>query len=550
MPIWGPIVLAVCGCLYVGCDSHVSRSNANLAERSAIDDAPPRKRNAETVGRPRLPQRRGVRESISARAGVTATRRNMLSHAAATERMLAIVQEYCDDVPTLVVWLLDVSPSAMAWASDVRSDICQFYQPTGSRVTAKQLAQLETGVWTFGSSVEQLILRSNKPDDIVQAIANVSVDSSGREVTFEAVDQVLQEYLSVRLHEQREVVVVIVTDEAGDDWQRVDQLVDVPRKYAVPVYVIGVPAPFGRLAAIDDRVELKALSEIDAGSQPSKDVDWLPILQGSESRELERIDLAFEEDGFHVTWDLIDSGFGPYGLERLCRASGGGYLAVRATALTGSTLSDRRVTWPPADLVSFDPDVMYRYLPEPMNADQYQKAVADNRALQALRQAAQLPRTDVLQNPQLIFVKRSEADLKNQLDKAQQAAARVAPDVDQMYELLREGVVEADQLRSRRWQAGFLLAFGRVSATKARIDGYNSMLALLKRGKSFERDDSTRWVLEKDPSTEVGSALQKLIARADIALRRVVDEHAGTPWAHLAALELTEPMGWKWTERP
>ena len=43
--------------------------------------------------------------------------------------------------------------------------------------------------------------------------------------------------------------------------------------------------------------------------------------------------------------------------------------------------------------------------------------------------------------------------------------------------------------------------------------------------------------------------LQNLIERATTHLQRVVDEHAGTPWAKLAAYDLETPMGWQWTEQ-
>jgi hypothetical protein len=50
-------------------------------------------------------------------------------------------------------------------------------------------------------------------------------------------------------------------------------------------------------------------------------------------------------------------------------------------------------------------------------------------------------------------------------------------------------------LTGKRWQAGYDLAFGRATAMKARVDGNNAMLAALKRGKNFELDTSTFWVL-------------------------------------------------------
>src|SRR5262249_30753038 len=52
-----------------------------------------------------------------------------------------------------------------------------------------------------------------------------------------------------RKNGQRRVMIVVFTDEAGNDFARVDEAVDVCRKYAMPVYVVGRPAPFGRETA-------------------------------------------------------------------------------------------------------------------------------------------------------------------------------------------------------------------------------------------------------------------------------------------------------------
>ncbi len=91
---------------------------------------------------------------------------------------------------------------------------------------------------------------------------------------------------------------------------------------------------------------------------------------------------------------------------------------------------------------------------------------------------------------------------------------------------------------------------GRATAAKARIDGYNSMLAALKRGRPFARPDSRFWVLQCAATTNESSALQNLVSRARSHLQRVVDEHPQTPWAKIAQYELETPMGWQWTEEP
>ena len=228
-----------------------------------------------------------------------------------------------------MVWLIDISPSAMQWGSEIHSDIRQFYAAVAPKLLAQQADRLESAVLTVSQDVNFVVRRSSDPDDVLRAIDGLRREESGREVTFEAIRQALQEYLPVRVEQRREVLFVIVTDEAGDDWQAVDQLIGPPRKYALPVYVIGVPAPFGRTAALDADVESGEPGGRAGGElrEPLAVGAWQPILQGPESRSLERIHLKFER--FDEEMELLDSGFGPFALERLCRESGGALLAVR-----------------------------------------------------------------------------------------------------------------------------------------------------------------------------------------------------------------------------
>jgi len=45
---------------------------------------------------------------------------------------------------------------------------------------------------------------------------------------------------------KRNVKIIVVTDEAGDDVQRIGEAIRVCNAVQIPIYVIGVPAPFGR----------------------------------------------------------------------------------------------------------------------------------------------------------------------------------------------------------------------------------------------------------------------------------------------------------------
>ena len=115
--------------------------------------------------------------------------------------------------------------------------------------------------------------------------------------------------------------------------------------------------------------------------------------------------------------------------------------------------------------------------------------------------------------------------------------------------LLKNGESDRAGLTRPRWQAGYDLAMGRALAARARVEGYNAMLAALKRGRKFESPTSSRWVLIPDDNIQAGSSYQRLVDNARTYLERVTTEHAGTPWARIAEKELETKLGWKWTEQ-
>ena len=86
---------------------------------------------------------------------------------------------------------------------------------------------------------------------------------------------------------------------------------------------------------------------------------------------------------------------------------------------------------------------------------------------------------------------------------------------------------------------------GLTLAAKARLDGYNTTLAVLKQGKNFANADSTKWVLEPADELAVASTIDKMAKQSRKYLERVVKEHQGTPWAVIAERELEHPAGWK-----
>ena len=447
--------------------------------------------------------------------------RDGLAAQGAAEMAWRAIEEARGYGDSLVVWMFDGSPSAQPLVGDVSEYVANRYErdkPKGD------LNVLKTSV---GQYTDQITWHVEEPtEDAAKAAAAIrSVTSSGgeQEATFATVDECLSRYKSMRLKLGLKTFFVLVTDETGDDWEQVDDLVGKLSRYQIPVYVIGVPAPFGHRYFGEDRERQ----------------------YGPESRGFEAIKVA--NWGGDVAMDVVDSGFGPFGLEWLCRSSGGVYLAVRPE--TARFVGAVGGSWPSGTSKRFTKEVMERYAPDYIAADKYQALIDGNDAIASLARAAQVGHQEMMSYPQLQFQSNNEVALARALTEAQKSAARLGPQVNRMYDTLKEGQRARDEVQSPRWQAAYDLAFGRAAAAKVRVDGYNSMLAALKRGKTFENPGSTMWVLEADDSISIATSLQNISDRAREHLQRVIDDHPNTPWSMMAARELETPIGWKWTEK-
>lgn len=468
----------------------------------------------------------------------------------AVKKVAAAIHASLELGPTLVVWIVDRTPSAQKIVMQATPAIADFYESTELREAARGEGDpLLTAVVAFDETAE-FVLDPPTADfqKIEAALDTIRPSAGGRELPFTAVKQALDKYLSLRTDQRREVLLVVLTDEAGDDPQLVDELVETTRRNALPVYVIGSPAPWGQVNPF--------AADPKAGDKTKAD-DSSPKY-GPESLFSERVDVQgwmatySYSVGFQArpNFELIDSGFGPFALERLCRESRGQLFAIRDEASGGR--SSYRATgsqyWPTGEEMRFDPGVLAKYAPDCVSETQYKQLLSENRARQALHETAKLPRLKVDDTPQSRFARKNEAQMARSLTQAQQFAAKYSPSVDRLYAAISAGESDRDRLAGARWQAQFDLAAGQILAVKARLDGYNSMIAALKRGKTFQNEASKEWVLEPADTFETESTIRKLAERAKVYLDRVVKEHPGTPWARIAEEELKNPLGWTWKE--
>ena len=472
--------------------------------------------------------------------------------AGAVDRLTFEILQSLEERPTLVVWLFDQSGSLHRQRAEIRERFDNIYaelgivEKSGGKVFKRNNNDIPllTSIIGFGQEVK---LYTEKPvyalDEIKSIVDSIPVDTSGVEKAFTAVELAADQYTTLRKSRggngpQRNVLLVVVTDERGDDVDRLEPAIESCRRWGMPVYVIGVPAPFGR--------EHSFVKYVDPDPNYDQTARWAQVDQGPETIMSERVQIGFSAN--FQDEPVIDSGFGPYGLTRLCYETGGIYFTVHPNRNVNREVRRSEIDPFAANLqYFFDPAVMATYRPDYIAPAEYQKKVKQSPLRMALVNAAMLV-APTLDRPQTRFVRRDEPSLVGDLTKAQQDAAKLEPSLVRLAAILEPGMAGRAAESTPRWKAGFDLALGRVLAQKVRTETYNAMLAKLKRGMLFETPKNNTWVIVPADEISVGSKWEREAELANELLTSVKKEHAGTPWALLASEELKTPIGWKWKE--
>lgn len=459
--------------------------------------------------------------------------------AGAVDHLTAEISASLAQRPTVVCWVFDQSVSLSAQRQQIADRLDRVFDELGANRSSARRPDLTNMVVAFGESVS---LVTPKPTDeveaVVKAIESIPVDPSGSENTFTAIRRTAEAARIFRTSApKKNVMIVVFTDEVGNDQDKADDTTKYCVTLGIPVYVVGVPAPFG-LAEV-------RMKYVEFDPKYEQEEQWVVIEQGPETLypEVVRVRSGRYAD------EAIDSGFGPFSLSKICADTGGIYFRVHANSGARGRVTNEQVAPMASQLrYFFDPDVMRAYQPDYVSQAKLKQELADNRAKQVLVEAARKTVVEPMESPEMTFPKKDEGSFKNVLGEAQKTAARIQPKIDALYELLKGGLSDRERIREKRWQAGYDLALGRVLAVKVRTDAYNLMLAQASLGMNFKNPKSDTWKLVPSDTVKVGSATEKQAKQANELLMRVVNDHPGTPWALIAAEELRTPLGYEWTE--
>jgi hypothetical protein len=505
------------------------------AERVVIDDEPPPREDLHAP--PQHLDREARKTDRGLRNGGERRLQPRMAESASTQQaldgVLGEIGARASKQDLLVVWMFDASVSLRDDRPQIAARLAGFFRQQDA-LPEKEKHLVMSAAVAFGSMAVELEPPTRVGKKIVDAVGRVPDDTTGMERTFAAVKWVAQRYPKHR----GQMMIVVWTDEAGDDLQELEAAIQVCNKRKVLVSVVGPSAVLGRIYGRQSWPN-------PAGGRPL----GLQVTRGPDSPAPERLLLPYWFETRFPSWgewgegsidqfpawyggpqlEFLLSGLGPYGLVRLVTATGGTY-----------TLLDRA-----ADRSPFRLEVMRPYLPSCQSAKEYADEVRHYPLRQAIVNAADATLGE--RNwppPRLEFTAPQPAALRDMFVSAQAQARRAVQVISRALSFFgRDGMEKLyAQEKSPRWQAWYDLTRGRLLASLVRYGQYELLCAGFQQQGSL-RSTTNHVLLVPAAAFRGDASVQATAAEAERLLRRCLGKNPNTPWAYLAQRELDYPPG-------
>ncbi|MFN7805323.1 MAG: vWA domain-containing protein [Planctomycetaceae bacterium] len=447
----------------------------------------------------------------------------------------------------LVVWLFDESESMRDDQKDLQGRIQRVYEELKLFKEDVPEDVMLSAVVSFGKDLHFQTPRKKPTSDvptILKAIDAIPVDKTGRENTCGALESVLDEYRGYTGAGRRRVVIVLISDESGDDGERVEEV----RKKAVgsrtPIYILGRESVFGYL-----------YGHVRWVHPQTNQTHYLPIRRGPETPYAEQLPF----DGLRRRLDGTMSGFGPYEQVRLARDTGGIFFLLPNEEQNLNDFEARK--YAALDLKEYLPDLESRrtYAAE-RDKSPFRKAVWE--VISLLN-----PFDDKNREMEIPIDAWYPRDPGQAASAVQPTLARCRQTFLKLTEAERRlQAVRAlrDREPSRRWRANYDLILGQLMAYRVRLFQFG--LALEQFSKTlptqFQNAQSNEWgaalgageMLRPDAAQlkQGGVTLEDLERARHSALEQfllVQKEHPNTPWAQRAQWEAGRGYGMRFVER-
>ena len=453
----------------------------------------------------------------------------------AVDRITLEIVSRLKEGKVLVVWLMDASGSLRSRREQVIQRFDRVYTEL-DELAEDHAKSLLTGVVAFGETSK---LMTDEPTadrrKIMQSVRDIPPDESGVENVFSAIKKSAFEFRKYHV-KGYQVLLVVLTDESGNDFSLLDSAIKEVKRTKATVFVMGPVSPFGR-----NQMNVKWTDE------KTKEVLYLPVERGPESLMIENVNVP--------RWDpevknaLFSSGFGPYALARLTRESNGIYFMYNDGNIPGPR---------------FEVTDMLDHTPDYVSVAKYNTLINKNPIRKAVLRVAKASSTAGIQPKTKFLAAGIQFDIRDELRSLQ----KIGDFIDRTLVELQTVEQFRERETSKRWQAHYDLLMGQLLANRIRLFNSVPLLNEMYSKPKVCKDGTTNaWELAGlsgtsiaplDPATDKKSvaavkAYRKTIKSEDFELarqylKRVVDEHPGTPWAVVAQRELEFPLAFHWQE--
>jgi hypothetical protein len=449
----------------------------------------------------------------------------------ALDRITEEIRDMLYQRPVLVVWCFDRSESMKDDQEEIRQRIDRVYTELGLFSHASGGA-LKTAITSYGS---RFWVDTPEPthdrDKISAAIAALTPDPSGKEIMCEAVARAIVAFDEYASRGNRQMVLILVTDESGehaDNVSNLERTIAVAHEAKCRTYVLGREAVFG-YPYVRFRYQHPQTNRIH----------WLIADRGPETAFVEQL----QTNGFHRRHDAFASGFGPYEQSRLARETGGIFFLLPSKE--ASIVRGEKRLYELEQMKYYRPDLRSR---EEIFFDRDQselqlllwKVVSDLNPYNP--QSNDITELRVHFSPDPVrFVRQ----MNEQIGRA---------NTYQRYLATASRVVEsAGELRERelhpRWRANYDLMRAQLIAYQARLFEYNAYLKLFMQNPvvvPLAKPPNLRlvyWDIRTRTETLTGEVIEPYVEKANELFQHVIDTHPGTPWAERARWEMKRGYG-------
>ncbi len=450
------------------------------------------------------------------------------------EALDRLTQEFLwmlDKSDVLVVWLFDQSESMKDDQKEIRERFEHVYDQLGL-VSNKNKDALETAICSFGQAyaVHTRAPTSDR-NAIRNAIDDVPNDKSGKELFCSAVQRAISDHRGYALGSRRQMALVVVTDESGDQVDNnsnLERAVAEAKSARCKVFVLGREAVFGYPFAY-----------LRWKHPQTERVHWLQIDRGPETAFVEQL----QTNGFHRRYDAHPSGFGSYECARLGQETGGIFFLL--PSLETNLVHGQKI--------DYDLEAMRPYVPD-MRSRLENKADIDASPLKTMLTKVIYDLNPYNPTAARIIVMRTDfsTDPQKFVAQARQEQGKAIVYLDYLARAEKEVEKLARARRqeaSPRWQANYDLVFAQIVAYQARMYEYGAALEdFIKKPKTAPKTRPPNllhidWDITTVQSIRTGEKVQPYIDRATAMFKKIVEEHQGTPWAARAQDELRRGFG-------